>query len=71
MYIIFARISNIFELNLRGETSQRGNLWSENTTVHCVQRSQYLKGHRETICGWRLFASLFHVSVMMINALNI
>ena len=40
-------------------TSQRGYLWSEYTTVHCVQSPQYLKGHKETICGWKRLASEF------------
>ena len=43
-------LGNIFELNLKDNRSQRVYLWSEDTTVHCVQRSQYLKCHKETIC---------------------
>ena len=58
-------LGNIFELNLKDKRSQRVYLWSEDTTVHCVQRSQYLKGHKETICVWKHIAYVsFHEDII-------
>ena len=52
-YLSFGHHSSLWSKTATFESSQRGYLCHSTTTVHCSQRQQHLKVHREAIHGQR------------------
>ena len=54
LFVSFGHHNSLWSKTATFESSQRGYLCQSATTVHCGQRQQHLKVHKEAICGCRM-----------------